>query len=358
MIIKNEQKFIKQCLDNALPLVDEAVIVDTGSKDDTVNIIRKYGNKVKLIQIDWENDFSKARNVYLDKAVGDWILVLDADEKIVSNRDELIKCISHTQAESFNLRMINIMNNKESLNSWVYCRLFRNKGYRYYRSIHEQLNINRGRIQTLDESTCRIFHYGYLKENLQLKNKIERNLNILIEAYKKNPEDSFICYHIGATYAANEKYGKALEFFTKSYGLGIKYGFGNYYFELIKRMNEVILILCDYKLCIDFVNKLLLKDKLKKFTDLYFIIGNAYYKLKDYKHSIEAFNRCLDIGDTKEFPSVSGRGSFMPLMMLGKIYSQLNEKKLALDFYTRAYKYKNRLNDEEIIEIENYFSKI
>lgn len=358
MIVKDEEKFIKMCLDKALPLVDEAIIVDTGSTDNTISIVKKYGNKIKLIQIEWQKDFSKARNIYLDNAKGDWVLVLDADEKIVCSRDDLIKNLLHTQADGFNLRMINAMDSDEKLNTWVYCRLFRNKGYRYYRAVHEQLDIDRNKIQTLEEDNCRIVHYGYLKENLKSKNKVERNLNILTEDYKKNPKDSFICYHLGTTYAAKEEYGKALEFFTKSYSLGIKYGFGSYYFELIKRLSEVILVLCDYKLCIDFIIQLLTDDKLKKFTDLYFLLGSAYYKLKDYKPSIEAFNKCLAIGDTKEFPSVFGRGSYSSLIMLGKIYRELNEEKFALDFYNKAYIYKNKLSDKEIKDIENYFSTL
>lgn len=354
MIVKDEQKFIKMCLDKALPLVDEVVIVDTGSADNTINIIREYGDKVKLVEVNWENDFSKARNIYLENATGDWILVLDADEEIVYNRDKLITYISHAQAEAFNIKMINVIDDQKKQNTWVYCRLFKNKGYRYYRPVHEQLDVDREKIQKLAEDNCKIVHYGYLNENLKEKNKIERNLSILIKDYKKNPEDSFICYHLGATYAANGKYGKALEFLTKSYALGARSGFGSYYFELVKRLSEVISILGDNKLCVDFILELLVNDKLKKFTDLYFIMGDAYYKLKDYKRSIEAFNKCLDIGETKEFPSVSGRGSYSSLMKLAKIYRELNEAKLAFDFYGRAYKYKDKLEDKEIGEIEDY----
>jgi tetratricopeptide (TPR) repeat protein len=349
MIVRDEQKLIKRCLDNALPLVDEAIIVDTGSTDNTKSIIREYGNKIKLIEANWESDFSKARNIYLDNVTGDWILVLDADEKINCNRNELVNYISHTKAECFNIRLVNILDdNQEKLNSWAYCRLFRNNGYRYFRAVHEQLNVDRAKIQTLNEDICKMFHYGYLKEILESKNKTKRNLDILIKDYEKNPEDSFTCYHIGATYAASEEYRKALDFFRKSYELGLKYGFGGYYFELVKRLSEVIFLLEDYKLCVDFINEVLLDDKLKKFTDLYYIMGNAYYSLKDYKHSLEAFNKCLEIGDTKEFPSVLGRGSYHALLMMEKIYKKLNEKKLAADCYVKAYKYKNMLDDKDI----------
>ena len=82
MIVKNEERYIKMCLENALDLVDEIIVVDTGSTDNTINIINQFEDKVILVKYEWKNDFSDARNLSLEKATGDWILILDADEKI------------------------------------------------------------------------------------------------------------------------------------------------------------------------------------------------------------------------------------------------------------------------------------
>jgi tetratricopeptide (TPR) repeat protein len=80
MIVKNEEQHLARCLLSAKPVVDEMIIVDTGSTDRTKDIARAYGAKV--FDFPWTNDFSIARNQSLSMASGDWILVLDADEVI------------------------------------------------------------------------------------------------------------------------------------------------------------------------------------------------------------------------------------------------------------------------------------
>lgn len=80
MIVKNEAANLPHCLDSVKGLVDEVVVLDTGSTDGTVELARSQGARVEAF--DWVGDFSAARNVALAHCTGDWILVLDADEAI------------------------------------------------------------------------------------------------------------------------------------------------------------------------------------------------------------------------------------------------------------------------------------
>jgi len=82
MIARNEDHIIGRCLDKVLPLVDEVVLVDTGSTDFTVEIAKARGEKVKVNRFKWCDDFAAARNFSKSKCSGDWILSLDADEFI------------------------------------------------------------------------------------------------------------------------------------------------------------------------------------------------------------------------------------------------------------------------------------
>lgn len=80
MIVKDEEDCLARCLLSVIPVVDEIIIVDTGSTDRTKAIAKTFGAKV--YDFEWIDDFSEARNLSLSKATGDWILVLDADETI------------------------------------------------------------------------------------------------------------------------------------------------------------------------------------------------------------------------------------------------------------------------------------
>ena len=89
MITKNEQHHLSRCLESVRGLVDETIIVDTGSTDRTVEIGRCYGAQV--LDFRWRDDFSAARNHGLDAATGDWILVIDADESIAERDHQRIR---------------------------------------------------------------------------------------------------------------------------------------------------------------------------------------------------------------------------------------------------------------------------
>src|ERR1035437_8094177 len=78
MIVKNEARCLARCLRSVQAIVDEIVIVDTGSTDDTLQIARDF--HARIFHFSWVDDFSAARNQALAKATGDWVLVFDADE--------------------------------------------------------------------------------------------------------------------------------------------------------------------------------------------------------------------------------------------------------------------------------------
>lgn len=84
MIVKNEEKNLAKSLNSVKPIIDEIIIVDTGSTDSTMEIAEVFGAKV--FEYKWQDDFAGARNYSLSKASGDWVFVLDADE-VVSAQD-------------------------------------------------------------------------------------------------------------------------------------------------------------------------------------------------------------------------------------------------------------------------------
>ena len=88
IIAYNEEVMLGDCL-ASVAFADQIVVVDTGGTDQTVDIARKAGATV--VEFDWTDDFSAARNVCLSHATGDWILVLDSDERLAPGADAIIR---------------------------------------------------------------------------------------------------------------------------------------------------------------------------------------------------------------------------------------------------------------------------
>lgn len=196
MIVKNESQNLHRCLQSVQGFVNEIIVVDTGSEDNTVEIARNYGAKVYFFE--WCNDFASARNYSLSFATSDWILILDADEKLVVNDRELIlnTLDLFSQIDGFTVPLISIHDSNESSCPQLAPRLFRNfLNTVYCGAYHEALcyKNNLGVLFYTDLNLCdnlSIEHYGYTQELLTYKN-LNRNIPIL-EAERKSQELSFL----------------------------------------------------------------------------------------------------------------------------------------------------------------------
>jgi glycosyltransferase involved in cell wall biosynthesis len=120
MIVKDEQNYLGPCLQSIKMLADEIVVVDTGSCDRTTDIALIFGAKV--FHYEWIDDFAAARNYSIDKATGDWILVMDADEAI-SRKDKerflhFCRQLPKNERLSYTLTTLNYTDQRESA-GWV-----------------------------------------------------------------------------------------------------------------------------------------------------------------------------------------------------------------------------------------------
>ncbi|MCF6149829.1 MAG: glycosyltransferase [Candidatus Kuenenia sp.] len=202
LIVKNEADTLPRCLESIHTLVDEIIIVDTGSTDKTVEIAQRYEAKIYYFQ--WNNDFSAARNESLRNANGDWILYIDADEIVdITNALKIRTLINRDDIMALTVRQCipQQFNNIATSFYSEYCRIFRrHPEIRFEGSIHEQIlpSIKRlgGKILKTD---IIIHHWAYALSKEKKKLRAERNLNYLLKEIEKKPDDSFILFNLGMT---------------------------------------------------------------------------------------------------------------------------------------------------------------
>lgn len=212
MIVKNEEKNLKRCLESIKNIADEIVIVDTGSEDKTVEIAKLYTDKVFFYQ--WDNDFSKARNKSLEYATKNWILILDADEQLPKEEGKNLKQILkwNIDFEAFHVRLVNYVHDI-NIGDSVVLRVFKNRPeYRFTGKIHEQIikSINENsRSGSIGSTDIKIIHCGYDPDKANINEKQKRNLNIL-NSYKEEDKDGYFYYSLGNEYARIKQYDKAL----------------------------------------------------------------------------------------------------------------------------------------------------
>lgn len=228
MITKNSEDRIERTLKSVNGLVDEIIVVDTGSSDNTREIASEYG---KVFDFEWVDDFSKARNYAYSKATGDWILNLDDDETVSEiDFDKIKEFVSNSDDLGFYLEQRNYTNEpgnngwvsskddkyKESKIAYGYVpqiivRLFKNdKRIRSIGVIHDSVVQSIEQLGTLGKIDAVIHHYGTLERNR------EKTLRY-IEIEKKNIRDDYYQeFQIGVQYASIGMINESISHFTRS----------------------------------------------------------------------------------------------------------------------------------------------
>ena len=178
MIVRDEAQFLADCLTSVQGVVDEIVVVDTGSEDDTVETAKSLGARV--FHYAWDDDFAAARNRALAECTGDWVLSLDADEQLdPATKHEIRAAAAQTGVHAWYLRMVSMEGETPVGDEVRMIRLFRRTpGTRYVGRIHEQVVQD---IPNKKSGDCKaIFrHYGYHPSIYKARRKKERYLHIL-----------------------------------------------------------------------------------------------------------------------------------------------------------------------------------
>ena len=315
MIVKNEARCLARCLRSIKQVVDEIVIVDTGSKDDTVKIATEFGGKIS--HFDWINDFSAARNFALDQTSGDWILVLDADEFASDALGKEIREFILSEPAIGRLKIVSdFRRNGQTLRSQSFVSRLFPRGPHFQGRIHEQI------VSTLPRTNLRgeLWHDGYLETQ-----KSDRNTKLLQAELEREPDNVYLLYQLAIEYNSMEQVEKAFQCLQKAFAR-IKHD-EPFAPNITVDLLYAAMALKKFEVGAEVITKS--EKTLEDFPDFHLVRGlfymnlirsNASKHIKELPKIEQSFQRCLALGETDKYKSVHGSGTFLANYNLGVFY--------------------------------------
>jgi glycosyltransferase involved in cell wall biosynthesis len=238
MILKNEEDWVEKAISSVISLVDEVILVDTGSTDKTLDRAARFNPRI--IKAEWTDHFGDARNISLEEANCSWILVLDADECISGTDIALMKKAVSGKADGFQLIQRNYVhqnqvhgweaNNSDYEEGRPYpgyvdnplIRLFRNDPkLRFQGAVHEIIDPTR-LPETLEFSNLPvvIHHFGKVRGEDRVKAKQRLYLKLGQQKLKDDPRNSKAYLDLGIQFQELGQHAESREYFLKSFDMG------------------------------------------------------------------------------------------------------------------------------------------
>ncbi|MBW4610222.1 MAG: tetratricopeptide repeat protein [Hassallia sp. WJT32-NPBG1] len=262
MIVKDEEVALPKCLGSVKDVVDQIIVLDTGSTDKTPDIAKQFSAEVH--HFEWCNDFSAARNDALQYVTGDWVLVLDADETLTQ---QIVPHIREAIESDLHL-LINLVRHEVGAEQSPYSmvsRLFKN---------HPDISFSRPYHALVDDSISAILakepdwqvgylpqvailHEGYQKNAIAQQNKYAKAQTAMESFLVNHPDDPYVCSKLGALYVETGKIAQGLELLIKGVAS--------------KQANDEILY------------------------ELYYHLGIAYSRLQNPKQAIAHYTAALKL---------------------------------------------------------------
>ena len=332
MIVKNEQDVLARCLGSAKNLVDEIIIVDTGSSDKTKEIAYLYTDKV--YDFKWVNDFSKARNFSFSKATKDYIMWLDADDVITKSEQKKFIELKNSLTNDVDMIMlkynVGFDENDNVTLSYYRERIIKN----------DKKAVWEGQIHEVIAPHGKILHKDIYIEHRKLhQSDPKRNINIFLDmklnGIKFTPREQF--------YFARELY------YNKLYNEAIM-EFNNFLDNKDGWIENKINACIDLAECYTLIGK---KEKsfltlLRSFefdtprAEICSLVGNYFFNNENYKSAIYWYNLATQIK-----PDITKGGfclidyyKFIPYMQLSLCYYRLGDINNAIEFNEKAGKVK------------------
>lgn len=215
MIVRDEAAHLERCLTSVRGVVDEIVVVDTGSRDDTARIAERAGARVAHEA--WRDDFAAARNASLALARSSWALVLDADERLElpaagpQAARLALESFAERHPRSLGRVLVRNFDGARELSRVAIARFLPlHAGARFHGRIHEQVGLPGGEAVARADTGLAVQHDGYAPAVLHERGKLQRNIALLERWIRESPDDGYAWYQLGRTRSAGGDHEGAL----------------------------------------------------------------------------------------------------------------------------------------------------
>jgi tetratricopeptide (TPR) repeat protein len=338
MIVRDEAENIGACIRSIKPAVDEIIVVDTGSTDSTQEIAGALGAKV--FQFPWCDDFAAARNESIRHATDDYIIWLDADDRIdpfeVAKINRLKRILIGEEGKAFYV-MVKSETPSEGETFLRQMRIFPNiEGAVFEGRVHEQIFHNLARLGVGHVQTDIVIrHTGYC-DPATIRKKAERNLRLILQELRSSPDNPILHFNAARTVAALDRRDEAVEHMKRVMEnakvkedqprILLEAGLlmGRYYLEMGRASAA----------------ESIFRDLLREFREnglVHSYLGESLFRRGDHLEAIKMFRRALECPlEVGFFPLNLDGVRFRQYYFLGLAYNQTGEDALAREMFSRS----------------------
>jgi tetratricopeptide (TPR) repeat protein len=346
-IVKNEAKNLGRCLASVKPYVDELIIVDTGSTDDTVAIAQQYGAKVS--HFEWCNDFAAARNYACTLTTGDWVLTLDADEELIALTSDWTAQLHNATSNYIKAFAIALRSSTTSETEMQTLRLFQNCAEMQYCDRYHEYLTYEGQPLYVSHSLVKpmhgveIIHYGYADD--VIAEKSIRRIPLLEEIRATDGLSLMLLWTLSGMYEAIDVLEKSQGCYEEAWERLLPHlltgerpednrSVRSWLYSLAVRSlqsedTETSQHICEQGM-----------QWFPEFPPLFYLNGLILRMLGASAESIPFFERCIETGQTGSYSKIEPFDQALitlyPALDLGSVYLELQQPENAIAAFTLA----------------------
>ena len=339
IITKNEKELLEKCLKSFQNTGYDIVVVDTGSTDGTVEMVKNY--TPYLYHFEWIKDFSAARNYAISKVKSEYVMIVDSDETLKKwDKKTFERQIKEHPKGVGCIRKENLLS--EDGKDYTICdepRMFPKNYYHYEGAIHEQV------VPVLKDDTKRDYyhtgisfiHTGYIGTPEEKAKKIKRNIDLLEIELEKHPEDVYIWFQIGKGYYMAKDYENACKYFGKALEFDVDENL-DYVQDLVESYGYSLVNTKQYDMAYSLLQ--VTYEAFAHTADYHFLAGLIYMQIAMFENAVEEFL----LATKSQRVSVVGANSYKAFYNIGVIYECLGDKENARLYYGKCGSYEPAMN--------------